>query len=71
MTDEEKQQAEAYIKLSENVRELIIDTVRNELLTNPNGILAGQLKMLIQQTTNDEMKQYRITRIGQTAMQYP
>jgi hypothetical protein len=32
MTDEERQQAEAYIKLQDNVNELIDERVRNELI---------------------------------------
>ena len=61
MTDEERMQAEAYIKLQDNVSELIdtrvrvvltnwahdfefksliLDTVKNEIISNPRGYLA-------------------------------
>jgi hypothetical protein len=67
MTDEEKQQTEAYIKLQDNVQKLVISAVYDELVANPYGMLANHIRMILQSTINDEMKQYRITRTGQTA----
>ena len=43
MTDEEKNNAAAYIKLQDDVRQLIIDTVYKEL-NNYGGMLHSQIK---------------------------
>jgi hypothetical protein len=63
----DEKEAAAYIKLQENVQELIVSSVYGELLANPHGMLANHIKMLLQQTIKDEMKQYRVVRMGQTA----
>ena len=44
MTDEEKQAAEAYIKLHDDVRQLIVDTVLNELMT-PSSAMYTQIQI--------------------------
>jgi hypothetical protein len=43
MTDEEKASAAAYIKLQDDVKQLIIDTVHKEL-NNYGGLLHNQIK---------------------------
>lgn len=43
MTDEEKQAAEAYIKLHDDVRQLIVDTVYKEL-QNYGSVLHAHIK---------------------------
>jgi len=43
MTEEEKEVAAAYIKLQDDVRQLIIDTVHKEL-NNYGGLLHNQIK---------------------------
>lgn len=44
MTDEEKQAAEAYIKLHDDVRQLIVGTVLNELMT-PSSAMYTQIQI--------------------------
>lgn len=46
MTDEEKQAAEAYLKLHEDVRQLIVDTVYKEL-QNYGGLVQTQVKTAV------------------------
>ena len=71
MTEEEKNQAAAYIKLQDDVKELILGTVVRELQTNPYGVLS----MLIQSISANnaktiidrEVQNYRIVYRGNTA----
>ena len=44
MTDEEKQAAEAYIKLHDDVRQFIVGTVLNELMT-PSSAMYTQIQI--------------------------
>jgi hypothetical protein len=53
MTDEEKQQAEAYIKLEENVNELIDERVRSVLFDWAKG---GNFKDLVLGTVRVEIQ---------------
>jgi hypothetical protein len=46
MTDKEKQAAEAYIKLHDDVRQLIVDTVYKELQTY-GGLVQNQVKTAV------------------------
>ncbi len=70
MTDEEKQAAEAYLKLHENVRQLIVDEIKAELSRDPYGELAARIRGIASDQTNKDLKDYRIVRIGQTAASY-
>lgn len=55
MTDEEKDNAAAYIKLQDDVRQLIINTVHKEL-NNYGGILHSQIKSGILHSYEFEQK---------------
>lgn len=67
MTAEEAEQAAAYLKLQENVSDLIVKTVTHELITNPSGALAMQLSYITRHNMQDELKLYRVTKIGCSA----
>ena len=71
MEEQEKDQAAAYIKLHEDVRKLILDTVVQELQEQPYGMLSS----LVQTTAahhaksivDREIQNYRIVYRGGTA----
>jgi hypothetical protein len=65
MTDEEKQAAEAYIKLHDDVRQLIVDTVYKELQTY-GGLIQNQVKTAV--LISPEMEQ-RVKDIVRNQMQ--
>lgn len=67
MTEEEKRAAEAYVKLHEDVRQLIVDTVYKELQNCSSplhghigaNILYGQnFKDQVKQVIKDQMSKY-------------
>jgi len=66
MTDEEKQAAEAYIKLHENVEKLILSVIHKELADNVYGAFNGRLRALMLGVLNDELKNIKLGRAGQT-----
>lgn len=67
MTEDEKNQAAAYIKLHEDVRQLIVDTVNKEL-QNYGSLLHGHIKtntlyspdfdQKVKQVIKDQMQKY-------------
>lgn len=71
MTDEEKDAASAYLKLHEDVKALILTTIKEEFQRNPYGPLAmeigqiasGYAKMILDR----EIQNYRIVYRGNTA----
>jgi hypothetical protein len=66
MSEEEKAAAAAYVKLHENVEKLILDIVQAEIKVNFYGAFGGQLKTFIQTIINEEMRNFRVGRVGQT-----
>jgi hypothetical protein len=56
MTDEEKQTAEAYIKLHADVKELILDTIMDELQLNYQGPFANYVRNHVLMSTEAEQK---------------
>ena len=70
MTDEEKDQAAAYLKLQDNVHALIVAAIYGELVGNPTGMLPNLLRIKIEERVQEEMRNYRVTKIGHTANQY-
>ena len=68
MSDEE--QALAYIKLQENVKDLVLQVITNDLITNHVGSLRSQMEYMIRTTIQDELKQYRIVKVGFSAERY-
>ena len=71
MTEEEKINAAAYMKLQLDVRQLILDTVITELQANPYGVLSMTLQNVAAnhaRTIMDrEIQNYRIMYRGSTA----
>lgn len=65
MTDEEKQAAEAYLKLHEDVKQLIVDTIYKEL-QNYGGLVQTQVKTAV--LLSPEMEQ-RVKDIVRNQMQ--
>ena len=63
----EELHAAAYIKLQENVEQMVVDAIKNELSDQPFGVLAQKIRWIIKEELNQEIKQYRVTRVGQTA----
>ena len=67
--------AAAYMKLQEDVKALILETVRMELMNNPHGLLGTQIRhMALTSIQNDaraildrEIQSYRIVYRGTTA----
>lgn len=66
MTEEEQQAAAAYIKLQENVKDLILSVVYKELSSNPFGMFSMYLKGFVSNTINDDLKTIRVGKAGQT-----
>ena len=68
---DEKDQAAAYLKLQDDVRQLIVDTVVQELQAQPYGVLSLTLQTLAAnhaKTIMDrEIQNYRIVYRGSTA----
>lgn len=67
MTDEEKQAAEAYIKLHDDVRQLIVDTVYKELQNygsvlhahiKTNTLYSPEFKETVKNVIKDQMNKY-------------
>jgi hypothetical protein len=67
MTDEDKQAAEAYVKLHEDVKAVVLVTVIDELHKNPWGPLAAAVRGLVITEMNQQMQNYRIVQRGNTA----
>lgn len=65
MTEEEKQAAEAYLKLHDDVRQLIVDTIYKEL-QNYGGLVQTQVKTAV--LLSPEMEQ-RVKDIVRNQMQ--
>jgi len=70
MTEEEQRAAEAYLKLHENVREVVLSHVLQEVKNHPHSELASAIRWHIAMTLQEELKNFRVTRVGQTATQY-
>ena len=75
MTDEEKNAAAAYIKLQDDVKKLILDVVRNELMGNPHSEFSTNLAWFVRNHVIDhelrsQMNNYRIVYKGTTASTY-
>ena len=75
MTDEEKNAAAAYIKLQDDVKKLILDVVRNELMGNPHSEFSTNLAWFVRNYVIDhelrsQMNNYRIVYKGTTASTY-
>jgi hypothetical protein len=56
MTDEEKQAALAFIKLHEDVKELILTTIMDELQLNYQGPFANYVRDHVLMSTEAEQK---------------
>jgi len=56
MTDEEKNVASAYIKLHEDVKDLILTTVLDEMQLNSQGPFANYMRNHIIMSTEAEQK---------------
>ena len=67
MTDEEEEQAAAYLKLHDNVNGLIIKAITNELITNPSGTLAMQIGYIAKHNMQEDLRQYRVVKVGTIA----
>lgn len=71
MTEDEKNQAAAFVKLHEDVRALVVRAVIEELASNPYGTLTSMLKTLVSQEVSmhlqTQMQNYRIVQRGTTA----
>lgn len=72
MTEEDKQAAAAYIKLHEDVKTLILDTVIEELKTRPYDAFSLTLSNhlathVLPGALRGELQNYRIVQKGQTA----
>ena len=56
MTDEEKQAAEAYVKLHEDVKNLILTTILDEMQLNAQGPFANYMRDHILMSREAEQK---------------
>jgi hypothetical protein len=56
MTNEEKQAAEAYMKLREDVKDLILTTILDEMQLNPQGPFASYMRDHILMSREAEQK---------------
>lgn len=56
MTEEEKQAAEAYVKLHDDVKELILATIMDELQLNYQGPFANYVRNSILMSVEAEQK---------------
>lgn len=65
--NEGEQAALAFVKLQDDVQELIVKAVTNELITNPSGTLAMQLSYITRHIMQEDMRQYRIVKAGEYA----
>ena len=73
----EKDQAAAYLKLQDDVKELILSTVLEALVTNPSGELAGRILFMADKhlrdlylpnlVRKDDLQNLRLTPRGQVA----
>ena len=59
--------ADAYVKLHEDVRRLILETVIQELRQNPWSELATTLRGVVANEMGQQMSNYRIVARGNTA----
>lgn len=70
-TTTEQYAADAYVKLHEDVRNLILDTVKEELQANPYGPLAMDIARICQSYAKPimdrEIQNYRIVYRGTSA----
>ena len=62
--------ADAYLKLHEDVKRLILETVVQEIRQNPWGELANTLRGVTANQMREEMHNYRIVMKGDTARTY-
>lgn len=71
MREEELNQAAAYIKLHEDVKQLILGTVLEELRMNPYGMMANELGRIAgnyaRNIMDREIQNYRVVYKGNTA----
>ncbi len=75
---DEKDQAAAYLKLQDDVKTLILDTVMEEIAKNPWGSLATHIRNIAvdatrnnaRETIDREIQNYRIVYKGTTANTY-
>jgi hypothetical protein len=56
MTDEDKQAAEAYVKLHGDVKDLILTTILDEMQLNPQGPFANYMRDHILMSREAEQK---------------
>ena len=70
MTEEEKQQAAAFLKLQEDVKQLVLDAVTQELQYSPYGPFATAVRNIINVQMTNELHNYRIVMKGNTAPNY-
>ena len=62
--------ADAYLKLHEDVKRLILETVIEELRQQPWGTLSTTLRGLMASELTSQMGNYRIVMKGHTASNY-
>lgn len=66
MTEEEQRAAEAYLKLHENVREVVLSHVLQEVKNHPHSELASAIRWHIAMVLDNELKNFRVARVGNT-----
>jgi hypothetical protein len=66
MTDEDKQAAEAYVKLHADVKDLILTTVMDEMQLNPQGPFANYMRdsILMSREAEQKIKSVIITQMN-------
>jgi hypothetical protein len=62
-----KNAAAAYMKLQDDVKLMILETVAHELQTDTYGTLSSQIRQLVRNEIRNELQNYRITYQGTTA----
>jgi hypothetical protein len=67
MENQDTYAADAYLKLHEDVRKLILDTVTAELRRDPWGEFGTAVRGMISAEMDNHMQNYRIVRRGNTA----
>lgn len=67
MENQDTYATDAYIKLHEDVRRLILDTVITELRRDPWGEFGMTVRGMINTEMNQQMPNYRIVARGSTA----
>lgn len=70
MDQDDQDQAAAYVKLHEDVHNLILNTIYVELSQKPHGLLANYVKHIVNEQIRTEIQSYRMTYKGCVASSY-